>query len=201
MNSNVLLLKISLFLARLLGAYSLLIWVRIILSWIFPNPSRTNWIYWIGRLTDPFLKAFKSKRSTIGRLDFSPIFAIGTVAVAESILQYFGTTGTLTFAMVAALFLSAFWTYGLSIFFWVLFFALIFKTIASISRNPAMWNASSSMDEASRPVTEFVRSFAKGRILSERAVSLISLLLVIAVWFMSRYLVNWLIGMTMRIPF
>ena len=78
---NVILMKLSLFLARLLNVYSILIWVRIILSWIFPNPSRQNWIYWIGRIVDPYLKAFQNKTSVIGRLDFSPILAVGTLYV------------------------------------------------------------------------------------------------------------------------
>ena len=200
MVNNIVLMKISLFLARLLGAYSLLIWVRIILSWIFPNPQRTNWLYWVGRLTDPYLNLFKGTKSTIGRLDFSPIFAIGVVAVLESILQYYGYYGTLTLGMVLAVFLSAFWSYGLSIYFWILFFALVFKTIASFSRNPAMWNAAGAMGEAARPVTDFIRSFAKNRILSERTVNLISLVLVLAVWFMTKYLVGWLGTLVIQLP-
>ena len=96
MVNNVILMKLSLFLARLLNAYSILIWVRIIFSWIFPRPSRQNWIYWIGRVVDPYLSAFQSKKSVIGRLDFSPIIAIGVLSVVESILQYYGYYGTIT---------------------------------------------------------------------------------------------------------
>ena len=135
---NVILMKLSLFLARLLNVYSILIWVRIILSWIFPNPSRQNWIYWIGRIVDPYLKAFQNKTSVIGRLDFSPILAVGTLYVVESILQYYGYYGTITLSMFLYVFLAAFWNYGLSIYFWILFFALVFKTIASFSRSPQM---------------------------------------------------------------
>ena len=174
MVNNVILMKLSLFLAKLLNVYSILIWVRIILSWIFPNPSRQNWIYWIGRIVDPYLKAFQNKTSVIGRLDFSPILAVGTLYVVESILQYYGYYGTITLSMFLYVFLAAFWNYGLSIYFWILFFALVFKTIASFSRNPQMWGMADGIGSAARPVTDFVRSFAKRRILSERAVSLIS---------------------------
>ena len=200
MVNNVVLMKISLFLARLLGAYSILIWVRIILSWIIRNPSRSNWIYWIGVMVDPYLKAFQSRKSTIGRLDFSPIFAIGVISVVESILQFYGSYGTLTLSMVLFVFLSAFWNYGLSIYFWILFFALVFKTIASFSRSPQMWAMAGSMGDAASPVTEFVRSFARRRILSERTVNVISLVLVLVVWFMVKYLVGWLGALVLRIP-
>ena len=197
---NVILMKLSLFLARLLNVYSILIWVRIILSWIFPNPSRQNWIYWIGRIVDPYLKAFQNKTSVIGRLDFSPILAVGTLYVVESILQYYGYYGTITLSMFLYVFLAAFWNYGLSIYFWILFFALVFKTIASFSRSPQMWGMADGIGSAARPVTDFVRSFAKNRILSERTVNLISLALVLVVWFMVKYLVGWLGTLVLRIP-
>ena len=200
MVDNVILMKLSLFLARLLNVYSILIWVRIILSWIFPNPSRQNWIYWIGRIVDPYLKAFQNKTSVIGRLDFSPILAVGTLYVVESILQYYGYYGTITLSMFLYVFLAAFWNYGLSIYFWILFFALVFKTIASFSRSPQMWGMADGIGSAARPVTAFVRSFAKNRILSERTVNLISLALVLVVWFMVKFLVGWLGTLVFRIP-
>lgn len=200
MVGNAILMKLSLFLARLLNVYSILIWVRIILSWIFPNPSRQNWIYWIGRIVDPYLKAFQNKTSVIGRLDFSPILAVGTLYVVESILQYYGYYGTITLSMFLYVFLAAFWNYGLSIYFWILFFALVFKTIASFSRSPQMWGMADGIGSAARPVTDFVRSFAKNRILSERTVNLISLALVLIVWFMVKYLVGWLGTLVLRIP-
>ena len=200
MVGNVILMKLSLFLARLLNVYSILIWVRIIFSWIFPRPSRQNWIYWIGRIVDPYLKAFQNKTSVIGRLDFSPILAVGTLYVVESILQYYGYYGTITLSMFLYVFLAAFWNYGLSIYFWILFFALVFKTIASFSRSPQMWGMANGIGSAARPVTDFVRSFAKNRILSERTVNLISLALVLIVWFMVKYLVGWLGTLVLRIP-
>ena len=197
---NVILMKLSLFFARLLNVYSILTWITIILSWIFPNPSRQNWIYWIGRIVDPYLKAFQNKTSVIGRLDFSPILAVGTLYVVESILQYYGYYGTITLSMFLYVFLAAFWNYGLSIYFWILFFALVFKTIASFSRSPQMWGMADGIGSAARPVTDFVRSFAKNRILSERTVNLISLALVLVVWFMVKYLVGWLGTLVLRIP-
>ena len=193
-------MKLSLSPARLLNVYPIPTWVRIILSWIFPNPSRQNWIYWIGRIVDPYLKAFQNKTSVIGRLDFSPILAVGTLYVVESILQYYGYYGTITLSMFLYVFLAAFWNYGLSIYFWILFFALVFKTIASFSRSPQMWGMADGIGSAARPVTDFVRSFAKNRILSERTVNLISLALVLIVWFMVKYLVGWLGTLVLRIP-
>ena len=63
-----------------------------------------------------------------------------------------------------------------------------------------MWGMADGIGSAARPVTDFVRSFAKNRILSERTVNLISLALVLIVWFMVKYLVGWLGTLVLRIP-
>lgn len=196
---NDLLMRISLYLARILNAYSILIWIRIIFSWIYPNPGRSNFIYWMGRLVDPYLGVFKGKKSTVGSLDFSPIFAIGVIYVFQGIFQYYGVTGTLTLQSVLYLFISALWSYGLSVYFWVLFIALVFRTIAAFSTRSNRF-AYSPVSRASDSVTDFVRQMAGRRLLSERTVCIISLILVIVFYFITRYLVGWLLSLVLRIP-
>lgn len=197
---NDVLMRISLFLARVLNAYSILIWIRIILSWIYPSPSRNNFVYWMGRLVDPYLNVFKGKKSTIGRLDFSPIFAVGVIYVFEGVFEYYGRVGTLTLSAVLYLFLQALWSYGLSIYFWVLFFSLVFRTIGAFSRYGNRSYAYSEIGRASDAVTGFVRQLAGRRLLSEKTVCIISLVLVIVFYFMTQYLVGWLLSLVSRIP-
>ncbi len=197
---NDILIRISLYLARILNAYSILIWIRILCSWLFPYPGRNNLVYWMGKLVDPFLSVFKSKKSTVGRLDFSPIFAIGVIYVFQGIFEFYGRYGTLTVSSVLYFFLSALWSYGLSIYFWVLFFALVFRTIAAFSRNLNGRYAYSQVGEAAEPVTSFVRQMAGRHYLSDRAVCVISLVLVIVFYFMTQYLVSWLCSLVLRIP-
>ncbi len=194
---NDILMRISLYLARVLNAYSILIWIRIILSWFVRYPARNNFVYWMGKLVDPYLGLFKGRKSSVGSLDFSPIFAVGVLYVFEGIFQYYGMFGTLTLSSVLYLFLTALWSYGLSIYFWVLFFALVFRTIAAFSNNPAY----SSIGNAAEPVTGFVRQMAGRHYLSERTVCIIALILVIAFYFIVQYLVGWLSNLVLRIPF
>lgn len=200
--SKDLLMRLALFGSRLFYAYSLLIWIRIILSWFTGYPQRNSFTYYIARMVDPYLKVFQGKKGTnVGRLDFSPIFAIGVIFIFESVLNIFGSYGFLSVAIITQIFIYAFWNYGLSIYFWVLFIALVFKTIASFSRSSAMWNASAQIGAAANPVTDFVRSFLKNGIMNERTVNLISLALTAVMWFVCKYLVNYLIGLTVHIPF
>ncbi|MBQ0071882.1 MAG: YggT family protein [Spirochaetales bacterium] len=198
--SKQLLMKLALFGARLLSAYSILIWIRIIFSWFNRYPQRSSFVYYMAKMVDPFLNVFKGRKSTIGVLDFSPIFAIGVIYIFQSLFEIFGVYGRITLSIILQIFVYAFWSYGVSIFFWILVFALIFRTVASFSRNPGLWNASSAMGEAARPVTDFVKSFYKSSIPSEKTINLISLALTLVMWFVCHYLVQYLIGVLVHIP-
>lgn len=200
MLNNEVLMKISLFLARVLNAYSILLWIRIIFSWFSKNNARNSYVYWMGRLVDPYLNVFKGKKSTIGMLDFSPILAVGVIYVFESILQFYGYYGTLTLSRILYIFLTAFWSYGLSVYFWVLFIALVFKVIGAFSSNPQTRMATYTVASSASFVTDFVRSLSGKKLLSEKSVSIISLILVIVVYFMTRYLTVWLSSLLLRIP-
>ena len=198
---NDILMRISLYLSSVLKAYTILIWVRIIFSWFVPYPQRTNFVYWMGRLVDPYLGLFKRRGATIGRLDFSPLIAVGVLYIFEGVFEIYGTYGTLTLSSVLYLFIVALWNYGISIFFWILFFALVFRLIGTYSRDPARraayWQIGSSADS----VINFVQSFSRRRALSERAACWISLLLVVVFYFMTQYLLGALLGLVAKIPF
>ncbi len=198
---NDILMRISLYLARVLNAYTILIWVRIIFSWFVRYPQRTNFVYWMGRLVDPYLGVFKSRNSTIGRLDFSPLAAVGVLYIFEGVFEIYGTSGTLTLSSVLYLFIVALWNYGLSIFFWILFFALIFRLIASYSRDPSKRAAYWQIGSSAEAVVNFVQSFSRRRPLGERASCWISLLLVVVFYFMTQYLLGALLGVVAKIPF
>ena len=198
---NDILMRISLYLSSVLKAYTILIWVRIIFSWFVRYPQRTNFVYWMGRLVDPYLGLFKRRGATIGRLDFSPLIAVGVLYIFEGVFEIYGTYGTLTLSSVLYLFIVALWNYGISIFFWILFFALVFRLIGTYSRDPARraayWQIGSSADS----VINFVQSFSRRRALSERAACWISLLLVVVFYFMTQYLLDALLGLVAKIPF
>ena len=77
----------------------------------------------------------------------------------------------------------------------------MFKTIASFSNNPQTRMGFYTVGSAAEPVTQFVRQMAGKRLLSEKTVNIISLVLVIVFYFMTRYLVGYLASLCMRIPF
>ena len=68
-------------------AYTVLLAIRIILSW-FPNLTGQPWLLFVGKLTDPYLNIFRRLIPPIGgTLDLSPILAFFGLQLIEYGLQ------------------------------------------------------------------------------------------------------------------
>lgn len=202
------LMLLALILARTLMVYSMLIWIRIMVSWFVPYPQPGGFTYYLAKIIDPYLGLFKSKKARIGMLDFSPIIAIGLVEVIRSILSFFGTFGFLTLGYILSLFIQAFWSYCLSLFLILAGIMLLIKTIASFSSNPMFGTFSDRLSMAVSPITDFVRSIfprkrmdGTYRIVKESTINLISLLLVVILYFILSYLTSFIAVQAMRLPF
>ena len=194
------LMKAALFLSRLLALYSFIIWVRIFLSWISPYPQPGSFTYYIAKAVDPYLSLFRSDKARIGALDFSPVIAVGILSVIESLLNVFGIYGTVTFGIILSQIILAFWSYGVSIFLWISIIMLIFRTIASFSSNPAFYNMQSALS-FTNPIISFVRRCFGARIMKDRTLNIIALLVAIMLYIVLRHLFGVLAFYAMRIPF
>jgi YggT family protein len=67
--------------ATFLNIYSLLILIRVLLTW-FPN---VEWFSppfsWLSQITDPYLNLFRSLLPPLGGIDFSPMLAIFALSI------------------------------------------------------------------------------------------------------------------------
>ena len=191
----------ALVLSRLLWGYSLLIWARILLSWFVRYPKYGGFAYYISKAVDPYLRIFKKSTATVGRLDFSPIFAIGLIELVRSILSFYGTNGYLTLGLCLYYFLQAFWSYCLSFYFMFAIILLITKTIASFAKNPAYYNMGLQFGNAVSGLTNITKKlFFSSRIGKESTINLITLAWVIALNFGLQYLFGYLGSLALRLP-
>ena len=191
------LMSISLFFARLIEIYSFLIWIRIIVSWVRPYPRPGSFTYYMAKAVDPFLGLFRSSKARIGVLDFSPIIAIGILAVVQSLLSVYGMYGFLTLGIILANIIYAFWSYGLSIFLFFSIIMLIFKTTAAFTHNPMMYGMSGQFSD---PISNMVRKSFSNRIPKDSTVALISLAINIALYFVLKQAFGMLANLALRIP-
>ena len=191
------LMQVSLFAARLIELYSFLIWIRIIMSWFRPYPRPGSFTYYIARAVDPYLGLFRSDKARIGMLDFSPIIAIGVLAVVQSLLAVYSSFGFLTLGIILAQIISAIWSYGISIFLFFSIIILIFRTIAAFTHSPSLY---SMYGQFSDPISNMVRKCFTTRIPRDSTIALISLAINIALYFVLKQAFMILADLALRLP-
>ena len=80
-------------LAQTLSIYTLVLLVRVLLSW-FPNLDWSNPILSsVSSITDPYLNAFRGLIPPVGGLDFSAILAFVLLQLGQNLLAF--TVGSL----------------------------------------------------------------------------------------------------------
>ncbi len=67
-------------------AFSLMIFVRILSSWI-PEIQGQKWLQFIAFYVDPYLNLFRKIIPPLGMLDISPILAFFALQLAESVVM------------------------------------------------------------------------------------------------------------------
>jgi YggT family protein len=108
-------------LAGIIGVYTILIFIRIILTW-FPGADFGKPYLFLCSICDPYLAWFRRfhlfKKSPI---DFTPIIAIAALSLLQNIFRSWGMMGRISIAVVLSMFLAAIW----SILSWVLGFFIV----------------------------------------------------------------------------
>lgn len=121
------------FAAKLIGLYSMLIWVRIILSWIRSPQLQSNEVYiFLCRITDPFLNIFKPK-NYVGRIDFSPLFALMILNTVKTVLEMIYTYNKITLWLVLAVLINNLWGYIFRYIFLIVIIMLVVRIFISKS--------------------------------------------------------------------
>ena len=149
-------------LASAAGIYSILLFIRIIISWFGGLPSN-KLMDLLSRVTDPYLDWWRSHLNLrIGFLDFSALAAIITVSVAQNIFSSISNTGALKFGYVLAIILLSIW----SVVFFVLGFCLviiILRLIAYLTNRNTYSPFWRIVDSMSQPVLYRINRILFGR--------------------------------------
>jgi len=66
----------------LFGAYTLLLFIRIIASWM-PQLAKYSWMQLVMKMTDPYLNIFRRFIPSLGGMDLSPIVAFLALTFIE----------------------------------------------------------------------------------------------------------------------
>jgi YggT family protein len=141
MNTPTVLQDLAGLLASILRIYSILIWIRIIFSWIkIPNQQYRQEgavMLFIGKIVDPFLNLFSGVKFLRSKtMDFSPLLAFALLSIVTSLLQIYGIQGYLTLGITLALIAQTFYSYIISPFFFIFIILLVVRLFFCYKRTP-----------------------------------------------------------------
>jgi YggT family protein len=138
-------------LAGLVGLYSLLILVRIILTWFSPAQYGRP-VELLARVTDPYLDWWsRTLPLRAGSLDLSPIAGMAALSLAQSIFSTIARYGRISIGIMLAITLSALWS-ALSFILGFCLIVLILRFIAYMTNRDiysAFWRI---IDTISQPI-------------------------------------------------
>jgi YggT family protein len=169
-------------LASAAGLYSLLIFIRIIISW-FGNSVEGKPVNLLTRVTDPYLDWWRRTLNLrLGAFDLSPIAAIAGLSLVQNILTNLSRFGRITLGYILSVVLLSVWS-AASFILGFFFFILILRTIAYLSnRNiySPFWNV---VDTISQPVLFKINQLLfGGRITDYLKRIIVSSIVLAAVW-------------------
>lgn len=192
-------------LASLLSVYSLLIWLRIVLTWIkIPSQNQENPLaYYLGKVVDPYLSWFKGisnlRRS---HFDLTPLVALAVLSVVQSMLRLFGAYGKLTVGMVFALVLQTLWGYLISPLLWFVIILLGIRLFFCYKRSPSTIGYITMLDSMVGGVLNWVQGlFYKNRAINDRQLVITSLIFFIATYLVSSVLLRYLVSFFTKLSF
>jgi len=187
-------------LTALLGLYSLLIIIRIILTWFsggdFGRPMEI-----LASITDPYLDWWRRRLNLrAGYLDLSPIVAMAALSVAQTICSAIAQTGRFTLGLLLAVCLSALWS-AVSFILGFCLVVLILRLIAYLINADMFGIFWRVIDSISRPILYRVsRIIFRNRIVRFSTSIIITILVLTALWIGGKIVIQFVSFLLFRLP-
>lgn len=187
--------------STIISIYMFIIFVRIILTWV-QGPSYGRAMYYLTRITDPYLNMFRGLRFLqIGHVDFSPVLAIILLSVVRQIADRIARSGEVSLGVILA--------FTLSIIASAVFFFLTLLAIITAIRLLGIWFGANStgrfwitLDRILQPMTfRLLERFGRSESLTyPQALAAFAAGLIIVI-ILGRFLVGYLVILLSQLPF
>jgi len=178
------------FLATLLSIYSVLIFIRIILTW-FNHVHHSKLIQILSRITDPYLDWWRRHLTLrAGVLDLSPIAAIAAISVLQTICSTIAAQGRISIGILLAVTLSAVWSV-VSFIIGFCIIVLILRLVAYIGNSNMYAPFWQTIDTISRPLIYRINRIIFGKRLVRFTTGILfSVAVLAAIWFAGRIIIR-----------
>lgn len=184
----------------LLSLYSFLCLLRVVFTWI-PGIQGTKVAYYLNRICDPYLDLFKNLHIfRVGSFDFTPILALGILAIGSNILNSIVLNGSLKLGCIVADILSLAWSVVSSIitFFNIIIALRLVIHLLKKDYSSAVW---SQLDKIIYPVKNWLLKFFKGRYFQYTTELIITLAASIIVQTAGSWLTGLIASLLVKLPF
>ncbi|MFA6938550.1 MAG: YggT family protein [Treponema sp.] len=189
-------------LSALVSIYTLLCFIRIILTWI-PGLSYTKFGQFLAKVCDPYLNLFRKIRwLIIGSFDFSPAVGLCILGAVSTLFANFSHTGKFSLGSVLSMVLSLVW----SIFSSLIVFFIILLLIRWIMILVSKKNYSGPIfDQIDRSISPFVykiaSTFNKSQNMSYKTALILSAVILVLILIASSLIINFLASLLASLPF
>jgi len=187
-------------LAAAAGLYSLLIFIRILLSW-FGNSFNSSVTEFIKRITDPYLDWWRNALNLrVGFLDFSVVAAIAFLSLLQNILHTLSISERMTLGYILANILMSLW--NIVSFILIFFIIIIILRAAAYLTNRNIYSPFwSVIENISQPVMYKMNRLIFGKKIGNYFTGIIiALIILLLTLILGRFLAVFLAGLLYGMP-
>lgn len=124
------------FLGAVVSVYTLLCFIRILLTWI-PNMSYNKFTIFLGRICDPYLNLFRGIKWLVwGSFDFSPAVALCLLGAASTIIGNFANAGKVSVGVFLAMIVSLAWSIVSSLLVFLIIVLVVRLIMMLVNKGP-----------------------------------------------------------------
>ncbi|MCL2758858.1 MAG: YggT family protein [Treponema sp.] len=187
-------------LAAAAGIYSLLIFIRIIISW-FGGFISGKPVEILNKITDPYLDWFRKKLNIrVGFLDFSVVVAIVSLSLIQNILLTLSVSERMTIGFLLAEVILSLWRI-ISFILTFLIVVIVLRAIAYLTNRNIYSPFWSIVDSISQPIMyRMNRLFFGDKIGGYLKGILFSLILLAVILFAGRFIIKLIAGLLYSFP-
>ncbi|MDR0408874.1 MAG: YggT family protein [Spirochaetaceae bacterium] len=185
-----------------LNVFSLLLFIRIILSWFSGNGGFGRPFGILCAITDPYLNYFRGFSALrVGGIDFSPVAALAVLSIISNVVSTIARFGRISLGIVLALSLGIFWS-AVSFITGFLIFILMLRLVAYILKADIYAPFWKVIDTIASPIQFRInRLLFRGRIVNYLAALIVPIVLLAFVGIALGALTRLLERFFMSLPF
>ena len=183
-----------------ISIYMFVCLIRIILTW-FPGARDTKFAGYLKMICDPYLNLFrKIKFLQIANLDFSPVLALGVLALVSNMINSIAANGAFRVGVLTASLLQLVWSIASSIITFMNIIIALRLIVNALHKDysSGIW---SQLDRIIYPVQKRVLALFKGKTFSYKAQLGITLGACILVQIVGSWLIGLLALLLTKLPF